>query len=138
MGADLNKTKHFGNFFFGFFSFFSLSLHENPFKHFTIIPFWIHSFFSQRKILMIRIFDLILDFSKETHPQINITTIIVIIIIIIIIKNNITIITTSTNTTINVIIIIIIIFFFFFFFFLFFLIFIINIVNIIIITTILS
>ena len=142
MSADLNKTKHFGNFFFGFFSFFSLSLHENPFKHFTIIPFWIHRFFSQRKILMIRIFDLILDFSKETHPQINITTIIVIviiIIIIIIIKNNITIITTSTNTTINVIIIIIIIFFFFFFFFfLFFFIFIINIVNIIIITTILS
>ena len=83
MGADLNKTKHFGNFFFGFFSFFFFSLHENPFKHFTIIPFWIHRFFSQRKILMIRIFDLILDFSKETHPQINITTIIVIIIIII-------------------------------------------------------
>ena len=139
MSADLDNTKHFGNFFFGFFSFF-LSLHENPFKHFTIIPFRIHRFFSQRKILMIRIFDRILDFSKETHPQINITTIIVIIIIIIIIiKNNITIITTSTNTTINVIIIIIIIFFFFFFFFfLFFLIFIINIVNIIIITTILS
>ena len=32
-----------------------------------IIPLWIHRFFSQRKILMIRIFDLILDFSKETH-----------------------------------------------------------------------
>ena len=34
---------------------------------------------------MIRIFDRILDFSKETHPQINIANIIVIIIIIIII-----------------------------------------------------
>ena len=29
--------------------------------------FWIHRFFSYRKILIIRIFDLILDFSKETH-----------------------------------------------------------------------
>ena len=34
---------------------------------------------------MIRIFDLILDFSKETHPQINIANIITIIVIIIII-----------------------------------------------------
>ena len=42
MGADLDNTKHFGNFFFGFFSFF-FSLHENPFKHFTIIPFRIHA-----------------------------------------------------------------------------------------------
>ena len=31
--------------------------------------FWIHRFFSYRKILIIRIFDLILDFSKETHPK---------------------------------------------------------------------
>ena len=33
-------------------------------------PFGFFGFFSQRKILlMIRIFDLILDFSKETHPE---------------------------------------------------------------------
>ena len=35
-----------------------------------VIPFWIHRFFSQWKVLMIRIFDLILDFSKETHLKI--------------------------------------------------------------------
>ena len=29
---------------------------------------WIHRFLSWRKIVMILIFDLILDFSKETHP----------------------------------------------------------------------
>ena len=34
---------------------------------------------------MMRNFDLILDFSKETHPQINIANIITIIVIIIII-----------------------------------------------------
>ena len=35
-----------------------------------IIPFWIHRFFSQQKILtLIRNFNLILDFSKETHPK---------------------------------------------------------------------
>ena len=34
-----------------------------------ITPFWIHRFFSQRKILMIWIFDLILNFSKEMHPN---------------------------------------------------------------------
>ena len=28
-----------------------------------------HGFFSQRKTLMIQIFDLILDFGKETHPK---------------------------------------------------------------------
>ena len=35
-----------------------------------VIPFWIHRFFSQWKILMIGIFYLILDFSKETHLKI--------------------------------------------------------------------
>ena len=34
------------------------------------ILFWIHRFFSWRKILMMWIFDLILDFSKETDPTI--------------------------------------------------------------------
>ena len=33
-------------------------------------PFWIHRFFSWRKILMMWIFYLILDFSKETDPTI--------------------------------------------------------------------
>ena len=28
-----------------------------------------HHFFSQRKILIIQIFDPILDFSKQTHPK---------------------------------------------------------------------
>ena len=33
-------------------------------------PFWMHHFFSQWKILIIQIFDLILDnFSKEIHPK---------------------------------------------------------------------
>ena len=38
-------------------------------NHFTYFKFWKQCFFSQRKILMVRIFDLILDFSKETHPK---------------------------------------------------------------------
>ena len=32
-----------------------------------LILFWVYRFFSFGKILMIRIFDLILDFSKEMH-----------------------------------------------------------------------
>ena len=36
--------------------------------HKKLILFWVHRFFSFGKILMIRIFDLILDFSKEMHP----------------------------------------------------------------------
>ena len=35
-----------------------------------VIPFWIHHFFSQWKIIMIRIFYLILNLSKETHLKI--------------------------------------------------------------------
>ena len=35
-----------------------------------VIPFWIHRFFSQWKVLMIRIFYLILNLSKETHLKI--------------------------------------------------------------------
>ena len=34
------------------------------------VLFKLHRFFSCRKILMIQFFDLILDFSKETHPNV--------------------------------------------------------------------
>ena len=42
----------------------SMEMDEN-----TCNPFLIYGFFSSRKILMIGIFDLISDFSKETHPH---------------------------------------------------------------------
>ena len=41
---------------------------ENELK---MVGFWIHRFFSQRKILMSRISLLIFDFSKETHCKLT-------------------------------------------------------------------
>ena len=47
------------------YSFWRIPPERNEWK---IILFRLHCFFSWQKILTIQIFDLILDFSKETHP----------------------------------------------------------------------